>query len=124
MFQFQSEGVRFLNINGVDCVVGVDVARILGYADPSNAVSRIVDLDYTCLCKLQTQGADRTFTCINEAGIYQLIFSSKLPLAKEFQRWVFGQVLPSIRKTGGYSVKPEGQQPQSSQVSAKTPKTR
>ena len=53
---------------------------------------------------MATQGQDRDVTIINEAGVYQLIFGSKLESAKAFQNWVFTEVLPSIRKTGGYQM--------------------
>ena len=120
VFEFRSEAVRFLKIDGVDCVVGVDVARVLGYVDASAAVRDKVDSSYTCMGKLPIQGQTRTVTCVTEPGIYQLIFGSKLPQAKEFQRWVFEQVLPSIRKSGGYSVKSEGQPQTQLQVLAQT----
>lgn len=111
MFEFEASSVRFLKIDGVDCAVGVDVARVLGYANPSETVSRVVDTAYKGVCKLQTPGGVQLVTVIFEPGIYQLIFNSKLPLAKEFQHWVFEKVLPSIRKTGSYSVSPDPQVP-------------
>ena len=58
----------------------------------------------TCVSETGTQGQDRDVTIINEAGVYQLIFGSKLESAKAFQNWVFTEVLPSIRKTGGYQM--------------------
>lgn len=60
-----------------------------------------------CVCKSHTQskrGQNQDTTIINEAGVYQLIFGSKLESAKAFQNWVFSEVLPSIRKTGGYQM--------------------
>jgi anti-repressor protein len=100
VFEFEALSVRFLKIDGVDCAVGVDVARVLGYANPNEAVRDRVDAEYKGVSKLLTPRGVQLVTVIFEPGIYQLIFSSKLPLAKEFQHWVFEKVLPSIRKTG------------------------
>jgi prophage antirepressor-like protein len=105
LFEFKGNQVRFVDGKPV----ANDVASILGYADPANAVNRIVDKEYLTLCKIQTVEGGITKerkinVIVEEAGIYQLIFMSKLPIAKEFQKWVFEVVLPSIRKTGSYSV--------------------
>jgi prophage antirepressor-like protein len=106
VFSFLSDKIRF--INGLP--VAIDVARALGYLDVSNTISRKVDADYKQLGKLSTQEKeelgirnDEIITLL-EPGIYQLIFSSKLPSAKAFQQWVFEEVLPSIRKTGKYET--------------------
>lgn len=82
--------------------VGKDVAELLGYANPSKALADHVDdedkLNNESLSSLGQRGG----WIINESGLYSLILSSKLPTAKEFKRWVTSEVLPSIRKTGGY----------------------
>ena len=103
LFQFEDQEVRFVDGKPV----ANDVAKVLGYADSANAVNRIVDKDYKGLVDLQTpSGMQKTYV-LEEAGIYQLIFKSKLPSAKGFQEWVFEEVLPSIRKTGKYEVNPQ-----------------
>ncbi len=94
--------VRTLSINGNPYFVGKDVAEILGYANPSKALSDHVDeedkLNNESLSSLGQRGG----WLINESGLYSLILSSKLPTAKKFKYWVTSEVLPSIRKHGGY----------------------
>ena len=82
--------------------VGKDVAKVLGYKNASKAIDDHVDegdkLNNVSLSSLGQRGG----WIINESGLYSLILSSKLPQAKEFKRWVTSEVLPQIRKTGGY----------------------
>jgi prophage antirepressor-like protein len=104
-FQFESQEIRFIDGKPVDN----DVARVLGYKDPANAIFRIVDKEYLTVCKIQTVENNITkyrdgYLISDEAGIYQLIFQSKLDSAKKFKTWIFEEVLPSIRKTGSYSI--------------------
>lgn len=112
LFRFRSEAVRFVKVDGRDGAVGVDIARILGYKDPSAAVRDNIHKKHTCMGKIPMQGQTRDVTIIFEPGIYQLIFGSKLALAEEFQDWVFEEVLPTLRKTGTYSVAPDRTPPQ------------
>ena len=100
VFAFDSQEIRFVDGKPV----ANDVAKVLGYKDPANAVTRIVKAANKGVCKLQTPRGVQSATVLEEAGIYQLIFSSKLPSSELFQQWVFSDVLPSIRKTGGYGV--------------------
>lgn len=96
--------VRTMEINGEPYFVGKDIAVILGYAKPENAIANHVDAEDKTLTPIQggcSTGIQNT-TIINESGLYSLILSSKLPKAKEFKRWVTSEVLPTIRKTGGY----------------------
>ena len=95
-----------MEINGEPYFVGKDVAIILGYAKPENAIANHVDTEDKTLTPIQggcSTGSQNT-TIINESGLYSLILSSKLPKAKEFKRWVTSEVLPSIRKHGAYAV--------------------
>ena len=96
--------IRTVIINSEPWFIGKDVADILGYADSSSAVSKNVDSDDKTTLLLQQDGSNykSKTTVINESGLYSLILSSKLPSAKKFKRWVTSEVLPSIRKTGGY----------------------
>lgn len=96
--------VRTLVINGEPYFVGKDVAKILGYSNPRKALIDHVDSDDKGVTKCDTLGGTQEMTVINESGLYSLILSSKLPKAKEFKRWVTSEVLPSIRKTGSYSI--------------------
>ena len=97
--------VRTMEINGEPYFVGKDVALILGYAKPRNAIATHVDEEDRKDAPIQGDlGGAQVMTVINESGLYSLILSSKLPKAKEFKRWVTSEVLPSIRKHGAYAV--------------------
>lgn len=96
--------LRSLEINGEPWFVGKDVAEALGYANPRNAVPTHVDNEDKLSTQIEYAGQKREVTVINESGLYSLILSSKLPNAKKFKRWVTSEVLPSIRKTGSYSL--------------------
>lgn len=101
--------VRSLMIEDMPWFVGYDVAKALGYVKPRNAISVHVDDEDKNSALIQgaiqggTQG-NPNMTIINESGLYSLILSSKLPAAKRFKRWVTSEVLPSIRRTGGYGT--------------------
>lgn len=94
--------VRTVEVNGEPYFVGKDVAEILGYAEPRSAVSKRVDDEDRGVAKMETPSGVQEMTVINESGLYSLILSSKLPNAKKFKHWVTKEVLPSIRKHGGY----------------------
>lgn len=97
--------VRTMEINGEPYFVGKDVAEILGYAKPENALTTHVDKDDTLKQGVtDSLGRTQNTTLINESGLYSLILSSKLPKAKEFKRWVTSDVLPSIRRHGLYAT--------------------
>lgn len=96
--------IRTMTQDGEPWFVGKDVAELLGYAKPQNAIAAHVDDEDKTLAPIQggcSTGTQNTII-INESGLYSLILSSKLPTAREFKRWVTSEVLPSIRKTGGY----------------------
>lgn len=94
--------VRAVRIDNEPYFVGKDVAEILGYSNPRKAMIDHVDAEDKGVTKCDTLGGTQEMTIINESGLYSLILSSKLPKAKEFKRWVTSEVLPTIRKTGGY----------------------
>lgn len=94
--------VRATNINGEPWLVGKDVAEVLGYSDTNKAIAMHVDDDDKLNDKTASSLGQRGGWLINESGVYSLIFGSKLPKAKEFKHWVTSEVLPSIRKNGGY----------------------
>lgn len=96
--------VRTMKINGEPYFVGKDVATILGYSNPRDAISKHVDDEDKGVAKCDTLGGVQDLTIINESGLYSLILSSKLPNAKRFKHWVTSEILPSIRKTGSYSI--------------------
>ncbi len=94
--------VRTLMINNEPWFVGKDVAVALGYKDTSDALKKHVDTEDKLTRRFADSGQSREMYIINESGVYSLVLSSKLPTAKKFKRWVTSEVLPSIRKTGGY----------------------
>lgn len=103
VFQNQEFGrLRTAEINDEVWFVGKDVARALGYSNPRDALSRHVDAEDKEVVKHDTPGGKQPITVINESGLYSLVLSSKLPGAKRFKHWVTSEVLPSIRKHGGY----------------------
>ena len=101
----------FKKDNGEILFVGKDVAEILGYKDTDKAIRDHVDAEDQELLKPADLAGlkipNRGLIFINESGLYSLIFGSQLPEAKKFTRWVTSEVLPSIRKTGSYSVAKE-----------------
>lgn len=98
--------IRTMTIDGDAWFVGKDVADALGYSNASKAVMIHVDDEdkqFMMLTSSDSQNGNLVKTAlINESGLYSLILSSKLPGAKKFKRWVTGDVLPSLRKTGQY----------------------
>lgn len=99
--------VRTMDMEGEVWFVGKDVAEILGYTNPSKALADHVDeedkLNNESLSSLGQRGG----WLINESGLYSLVLSSKLPTAKQFKRWITKEVIPNIRKTGGYFATPK-----------------
>nr|DAZ58653.1 MAG TPA: repressor domain protein [Caudoviricetes sp.] len=98
--------IRTLEIDGEPWLVGKDVAEILGYANARNAITAHVDDEDKTTALIQGTGSNykSKTTIINESGVYSLVLGSKLPSAKKFKRWITSEVLPSIRKTGGYNT--------------------
>ena len=96
--------VRTLTIDGEPYFVGKDVAEILGYSNPRDALSKHVDSEDKAAVAIHDGSQSRNVTTINESGLYSLVLSSKLPAAKKFKRWVTSEVLPAIRKHGMYAV--------------------
>lgn len=96
--------IRAIEVNGEPWFVGRDVARALGYKEPTKAAREKVDPEDRGVSKIDTPSGEQEMTIINESGLYSLVLSSKLPGAKKFKRWVTSEVLPTIRKTGGYQM--------------------
>ncbi|AMK75390.1 MULTISPECIES: Bro-N domain-containing protein [Methylomonas] len=105
-FEFNGNSVRVITDNNGDLwFVGKDVCENLGYADHINAIKQH--------CKgmvkrhpLQTQGGMQNVRVLSEPDVLRLVVGSKLPDAEKFEKWVFEDVLPSIRKTGRYELQP------------------
>ena len=97
--------IRAMEISGEVWFVGKDVAEKLGYGEgksPVNAVAKHVDEEDKGVTEMMTPGGMQKVTIINESGLYSLILGSRLPGAKAFKRWITAEVIPSIRRTGGY----------------------
>lgn len=104
--------IRTVTIDNEPWFVGKDVAEALGYVKARNAIANHVEEDDKKDAPIQGGlGGTQSMTIINESGLYALIFGSKLESAKRFKHWVTSEVLPSIRKTGGYDMKqPQGKE--------------
>lgn len=94
--------IRTLKIDGEPWFVGKDVAEVLGYQNPSKALSDHVDEEDKLNNETLSSLGQRGGWLINESGLYSLVLSSKLPTAKAFKRWITSEVIPSIRKHGAY----------------------
>lgn len=94
--------LRTLTIEGEPWFVGKDVAEALGYSNPAKAIRDHVSDEDKLTERIVQSGQRREMHIINESGLYSLILGSKLEKAKEFKHWVTAEVLPTIRKTGGY----------------------
>lgn len=105
LFNFENNQVRTLLINDEPWFVGKDVAEILGYSNPRDALSKHVDSeDKNSVAIHDGNKGNPNLTIINESGVYALVFSSKLQSAKKFKHWVTSEVLPTLRKTGSYAT--------------------
>ncbi len=101
-FTFETRAVRTLGTPELPLFVAVDVATALGYANPKAAPAKLVDPEDLIKAEVETNGGVQTLNCVNESGLYALIFGSKLESAKRFKKWVTSEVLPAIRRTGRY----------------------
>nr|DAG34173.1 MAG TPA: hypothetical protein [Caudoviricetes sp.] len=104
--------MRTVEIDNEPWFAGKDVAAALGYSNTKDAVSRHVDAEDRREARFPTPSGQQKMTIINESGLYALVLGSKLPTAKKFKRWVTGEVIPSIRKHGGYINGQENMTPQ------------
>lgn len=96
--------IRTVTLNNEPYFVGKDVADILGYSNPRDALSKHVDDEDRSDVAIYDGSQNRNMTVINESGLYSLILRSQLPTAKQFKHWVTSEVLPTIRKHGMYAT--------------------
>ncbi|WP_221913975.1 Bro-N domain-containing protein [Thiorhodospira sibirica] len=115
-FRFEQSDVRVMIVDGIPWFVARDVAAALGYARPNDAVGihckhakSLIDIDTVKRRIQQNQplSLDHKTKLIPEPDVYRLILRSKLPSAARFEAWVMEEVLPTIRRTGGYSGIPD-----------------
>ena len=104
IFKFEATSIRTLGNAETPLFVAVDVAVALGYKNPKVAASQHVFSDDITQAVIETKGGKQTVNCVNESGLYALIFGSKLESAKRFKRWVTSEVLPAIRRNGQYNA--------------------
>lgn len=97
--------IRVKMINGESWFSGKDVCYSIGISKYRDFLSKLDD-DERVSTNMDTLGGNQQITVVNESGLYHLIFLSRKPEAKAFRKWVTNEVLPSIRRTGGYSVRP------------------
>ena len=106
IFNFESKAIRSVLIEGEPWFVGKDVAESLGYSDTVNALKQHCRGVVKHHPILDSLGRTQEARILSEPDVLRLIVGSKLPAAQAFEAWVFEEVLPSIRKTGKYAVKP------------------
>lgn len=104
VFKNKEFEVRTVEVDGEPLFVGKDVANVLGYSNPRDALSKHVDEDDKLdgVAIRDSIGREQKPVLINESGLYSLILGSKLPSAKRFKHWVTSEVLPAIRNNGVY----------------------
>jgi prophage antirepressor-like protein len=102
-FHFHASDIRIVMRNGEPWFIASDVAAALGYRNAPDAARYLSDHQKgSTLIERRTSGGNPNVTIINESGLYRLVLRSRKPEALAFSDWVTGEVLPSIRKTGGY----------------------
>lgn len=101
-FSFEDSSITILGDILNPLFIAQQVCSILGYKLARKAVLDHCDSEDVCKVEIQTNGGKQLVNCVNESGLYALIFGSKLPKAKQFKRWVTNEVLPAIRKQGAY----------------------
>lgn len=105
IFKFESAQVRTLGTIENPLFVAVDIASVLGYKNTTTAIQdNVYPEDVSKQEITDSLGRKQTVNCVNESGLYALIFGSKLESAKRFKRWITSEVLPALRKTGSYSL--------------------
>lgn len=102
IFSFENSQVRTLGTAETPLFVAIDICTALGLSNARKAVADHVDTEDIIKAEIETKGGRQTVNCVNESGLYALIFGSKLENAKRFKRWVTNEVLPTIRKQGHY----------------------
>lgn len=101
LFNYEDHDMRIIELDGEPRMVAKDVCDILGLNHITNALQGIDSEDLT-VTVIQSGGQKREMKLVNEAGFYDLVLKSRKPQARAFKRWVTHEVIPTIRKTGGY----------------------
>ncbi len=104
VFNFEQNEVRTLQVNNQPYFVLADVCKVLGLTTPKKVADRL-DSDEKGVSLIHTPGGKQNMTIITESGLYAVILRSDKPQAKQFRKWITAEVLPTLRKTGTYTVK-------------------
>ena len=103
-FSFEGTSLTILGDMLNPLFIAKQICEALGFGNFRQALATHCDPEDVCKVEIQTNGGKQLVNCVNESGLYALIFGSKLPKAKQFKRWVTNEVLPAIRKQGYYQV--------------------
>ena len=104
VFSFEDANVRTIGTPDLPLFVAIDICNALQHSNPRKAIKDLVDPEDLIKSEIETNGGRQTVNCVNESGLYALIFGSKLESAKRFKRWVTSEVLPAIRRNGRYEA--------------------
>lgn len=107
-FTYEGATVRTVVIDGEPWFVLADLCKVLDIANPRNVSARLAD-DQKGVHSVDTPGGQQSTTIVNESGMYDVVLRSDKPQAVPFRRWVTGEVLPTVRKTGGAYIAPGSQ---------------
>ncbi|QAT44792.1 phage antirepressor Ant [Bacillus subtilis] len=107
VFNYQDQQVRTVVKDGQPWFVAKDVCNVLNHSNHKVAVSRLDEDEVRKVYLADSLGRNQKTTVVNEAGLYSLILTSNKPEAKQFKRWITHEVIPTIRKTGGYVANDE-----------------
>ncbi len=105
MFAFEGQEVRFVGTAEKPEWIAADICECLELSDTSKALEPL-DADEKGTKIVRTLGGEQEMLTVMEPGLYRLVFKSRKPIAQRFKRWVFHEVIPSVRKTGSYSIEP------------------
>lgn len=104
VFEYKGASVRTVIIDGEPWMVAKDVCEVLGIQNHKDAIAGLDEDEKSGVAITDPHGREQITNVINEPGLYKLTFKSRKPSAKEFTRWVTHDVLPTIRKTGSYTL--------------------
>jgi prophage antirepressor-like protein len=106
-FSFEGARVRVLESGGDPWWVAVDIGRALGLGNNGHDIAKGLDEDEKGVRLIVAPNGEQQVTCVSESGLYALIFRSRRPEARRLRRWVTGEVLPAIRRTGSWAPAPQ-----------------
>jgi prophage antirepressor-like protein len=104
VFEFEALTVRIATLDGEPWFVAKDLCDVLDVANPSQALSRLEEDEKNTIILNEGNRGNPSTSVVSESGMYALVLTSRKPAAKSFRKWVTGEVLPAIRKTGTYSA--------------------